>query len=201
MIAQLTGIVARRSEGTLVVDVVGVGYLVTVSEGTFHSLPNGAEVTLRVHTAVREGAIELFGFGSELEETLFHDLVRVPGVGSRTAIGILSGGSPMELARMIAAGDLARLKKLPGVGKKTAERMVVDLKERVAMYAGAVPATASPAQPPRGAQIAPADDLLRALAELGFKVGEAERLAALARDRAGIDAPLEKLVREALRAR
>ena len=200
MIAQLTGTVARRGEGSVVLVVGGVGYLVTVSEGTFHSLPNGAEVTLRIHTAVREDAIELFGFGSDLEETLFHELVRVPGVGPRTAMGILSGGSPLELARMIAAGDLARLKKLPGGGKKTAERMVVDLKDRVAVFAGALPAnTAAPA--PKGKAAAPADDLLLALAELGFKPAEAERLAALARDRAGLDAPLERLVREALRAR
>jgi Holliday junction DNA helicase RuvA len=200
VIAQLTGTVARKGEGTVVLAVGGVGYLVTVSEGTFHSLPMGAEATLRVHTAVREDAIELFGFGSDLEETLFHELVRVPGVGPRTAMGILSGGSPVELARMIAAGDLARLKKLPGVGKKTAERMVVDLKDRLQAFAGALPA-AAPAPAPKGKAAPPADDLLLALANLGFKPGEADRLAALARDRAGLDAPLEKLVREALRAR
>lgn len=201
MIAQLAGTVARKGEGTVVLVVGGVGYLVTVSESTFHTLPVGAEATLRIHTAVREDAIELFGFGSDLEETLFHELVRVPGVGPRTAMGILSGGSPLELARMIAAGDLARLKKLPGVGKKTAERMVVDLKDRLQAFAGALPAAAAPAAPPRGKAAAPPDDLLLALAELGFKPGEAERLAAMARDRAGLDAPLEKLVREALRAR
>ena len=201
MIAQLNGRVERKGEGTVVVSVGGVGYLVTVSESTFHTLPMGAEVALRIHTAVREDAIELFGFGSELEETIFHELVRVPGVGPRTAMGILSGGSPLELAQMIAAGDLARLKKLPGVGKKTAERMVVDLKDRFQAFSGALPATAVPAAPAKGKAAPPPDDLLLARGELGFKPAEAERLAVMARDRAGLDAPLEKLVREALRAR
>lgn len=200
MIAQLTGKVVRKGEGTVVVSVGGVGYLVAVSETTHGALPPGAEVSLRIHTAVREDAIELFGFGSELEEILFHELVRVPGVGPRTAMGILSGAPPEELARMIASADYARLKKLPGVGKKTAERMVVDLQDRLKPFAGPLPA-AGPAPAAPRKPVAPADDLLLALSDLGFKPAEAERLAALARDRAGLDAPLEKLVREALRAR
>jgi Holliday junction DNA helicase RuvA len=199
VIAQLTGQVVRKGEGTVVVSVGGVGYLVAVSESTHGALPPGAEVSLRIHTAVREDAIELFGFGSELEEVLFHELVRVPGVGPRTAMGILSGAPPQELARMIASADYARLKKLPGVGKKTAERMVVDLQDRLKPFAGPLPAAAPVAAARK--PVAPADDLLLALSDLGFKPAEAERLAALARERVGLDAPLEKLVREALRAR
>lgn len=197
MIAQLVGKVVRKDPERLVVDVGGVGYLVHCTEATSARMPVGSLVTLRIHTSVREDAIELFGFATELEERLFHELNRVPGVGPRMALHVLSGGTPEEIAGAIVRGDMARLKKLPGVGKKTAERLVVDLRERLAPYAGAAPV----AEVPRGAA-APLrqDELAQALAALGYKPAEAERLAAVARERAP-GGTLEELVKEALRAR
>ena len=198
MIAQLKGTVDRKNLESVVLDVNGVGYLVHCSEATAAHLPLGARVMLRIHTNVREDAIELFGFASELEEILFHELVRVPGVGPRVAMNILSGGLPEEIAGAIVRGDMARLKKLPGVGKKTAERLVVDLRERLAPYAGAAPVAELPRAAARAAP--PQDELQQALAALGYKPNEAERLAAIARDRAP-EGTLEQLVKEALRAR
>ncbi|WP_373045573.1 Holliday junction branch migration protein RuvA [Vulgatibacter sp.] len=199
MIAQLKGTVDRKSLESVILDVNGVGYLVHCSEATAAHLPVGTRVVLRIHTNVREDALELFGFASELEETLFHELNRVPGVGPRLAMNILSGGLPEEIAGAIVRGDMARLKKLPGVGKKTAERLVVDLRDRLAPYAGAAPVAELPKSAAK-APLQPTDELLQALAALGYKPGEAERLAALARDRAP-DGSLEDLVKEALRAR
>ncbi|AKU91352.1 Holliday junction branch migration protein RuvA [Vulgatibacter incomptus] len=197
MIAQLKGTVDRKAIGGMILDVGGVGYLVTCSETTLARLPTGAQVTMRIHTAVREDAIELFGFSSELEEALFRELIRVQGVGPRAAMNLLSGGEPEEIAAAIVGGDLARLKKLPGVGKKTAERLVLDLRERLASF---VPAS-TPRAAPAVNVVAPKDELFRALEALGFKPAEADRLAAEARGRAAADASLEDLVREALRAR
>ncbi len=199
MIAQLTGTVLRKDEGRLVIGVGGVGYLVHCAVDTLTTIPTGSNATLRIHTNVREDALELYGFLSELEEALFHELCRVPGVGPKTALSILSGAQPVEIARMIVEGDLVRLKKLPGVGKKTAERLVVELPDRLRPLLLGLPggaAISKPAEAKRPAQ----DDLLLALAELGFKPAEAERMAAAAREKAK-DAPLAQLVREALRAR
>jgi len=199
MIAQLKGVVDRKTATGLVLDVSGVGYLVTCSEATSARLPAGATATIRIHTAVREDAIELFGFATELEEALFHELVRVPGVGPKMAMNILSGGAPEEIAAAIVGGDLARLKKLPGVGKKIAERLVVDLRERLAPFAANTAVARAPA--PVHAPAAPRDELLQALAALGYKPAEADRLATEARANTVADAPLDELVRAALRAR
>ncbi|HWV39592.1 MAG TPA: Holliday junction branch migration protein RuvA [Vulgatibacter sp.] len=199
MIAQLKGVVDRKTATGLILDVGGVGYLVTCSEATSARLPVGSTATIRIHTVVREDSIELFGFATELEEALFHELVRVPGVGPKMAMNMLSGGAPEEIAAAIVHGDHARLKKLPGVGKKIAERLVVDLRERLAPFATGAQATraqaAAPAAPP------PKDDLHQALAALGYRPAEIDRLAAEARANAAPDAGLDELVRAALRAR
>ena len=201
MIAQLTGTVLRKDDGRLVLGVGGVGYLVHCAIDTITALPTGSSATLRVHTNVREDALELFGFLTELEEALFHELCRVPGVGPKTALSILSGAPPVETARMIVEGDLVRLKKLPGVGKKTAERLVVELPDRLRPLLLSLPGGAATVAPRASDAKRPAaDDLLLALAELGFRPAEAERMAAAAREKAR-DAPLDQLVREALRAR
>lgn len=201
MIAQLKGTVDRKNLDSVVLDVNGVGYLVHCGEATLAHLPMGAKVALRIHTAVREDALELFGFAGELEEALFHELLRVPGIGPRSAMGILSGGLPEEIAGAIVRGDLARLKKLPGVGKKTAERLVVDLRDRLAPFVGASPVAELPKTPAKALPLPPQDDLFGALSALGYKPVDAERLAAAARNRAAPDASLEELVKEALRAR
>lgn len=199
MIARLTGeVVERRLQG-VVLDVGGVGYLVLCSEAAAAAMPLGKKLTLRIHTAVRDDAIDLFGFASALEETLFHELIRVPGIGPRVAMNILSGGRPEEIIAAIVGQDFGRLRKLPGVGKKTAERLVVDLRERLAPLAPAQ--GAQPAPPAVEARPQDDDVLLQALLALGYKQAEAERLATLARSRAAAEAPLEELVREALRVR
>lgn len=198
MIAQLKGIVDRKRLGAAVIDVGGVGYLVSCAESTLAKLPVGATATLRIHTAVRDDAIELFGFATELEEALFHELVRVPGVGPRMAMNILGGGEPDVTAQAIVQGDHGALRKLPGVGKKTAERLVVDLRERLAPL---VSATGGTRRSKVQAAVGERDELLQALGALGYKPAEAERLAALARDRAEEGASTEELIREALRAR
>lgn len=197
MIARLHGtVVERRSQG-LVLDVGGVGYLVLCTDATAARHPVGSQATLRIHTSVREDAIELYGFASELEEVLFHELLRVQGIGPRMALGILAGGEPRDIAAAIVAGDLARLRKLPGVGKKTAERLVVDLRERLALFVGLAHEKAAPvSSPPRAG-----DELLLALEALGYRAAEAEWRAAFARKRLGESASVEELVKEALRAR
>lgn len=200
MIAQLKGTIDRKNLDSLVLDVNGVGYLVHCGEATLATLPVGAKVCLRIHTVVREDALDLFGFATELEEMLFHQLIRVPGIGPRIGMNILSGGLPEEIAGAIVQGDLARLRKLPGVGKKTAERLVVDLRERLAPMVGAPPARDLP-MPARQQELQPLDDLVGALTALGFKSNDAERYAATARSRAAPDASLEDLVKEALRSR
>jgi Holliday junction DNA helicase RuvA len=133
VIARLEGRLLRKEPGALVVDVHGVGYGVMVSLNTFCGLPaEGAPVGLEVYTHVRESAIELFGFGDAVERALFTALLTVSGVGPRVALNILSGIPPADLLDALKARDVARLVSVPGVGKKTAERLVVELQDRVA---------------------------------------------------------------------
>src|SRR5262249_231128 len=130
MIGSLAGTLAEKSPDRLVVDVAGVGYLVHVSLQTFSDLPPaGTTVRLLVHTEVREDAIELFGFADPRERTLFHLLRKVKGLGPRTSLGVLSGMPVAELLAVVASGDAARLQTIPGVGKRFAERIVVECRE------------------------------------------------------------------------
>ena len=132
MIARLSGRLLEKGEDTAVLDVGGVGYLVHLSAASLLALPaTGEPVTLRTITHVREDALDLYGFTSPEEEDVFRALVQVKGVGPRAAQNILSGIQPRELAQAVAQGDLARLTKVPGVGKKTAERLVVELKDKL----------------------------------------------------------------------
>lgn len=198
MIAHLQGKLLRRAPGVVVIDVNGVGYLVSCREATAAGVQPGDPISLRVHTVVRDDALELFGFESELEERLFHELIRVPGVGPRLAMNALGGGEPEELVRAIVSGDHARLRKLPGVGKKIAERLVLDLKDRLATFAP--PPSAVPTVGTVPAEVEE-DELLAALAALGYKPAEAERLAEAARNRVAEGASIQELLKEALRAR
>jgi Holliday junction DNA helicase RuvA len=193
VIASLAGRLAEKAPERLVVDVGGVGYAVHVSLQTFADLPPaGASVRLLVHTEVREDAIELFGFITAKERSLFHLLRRVKGLGPRTSLAVLSGMPVEALAATIAAGDAARLQTIPGVGRKYAERIVVECREAAAVLAAGVP---SPASAPTAL-----DGLLgeavSALVNLGYKRAEAER--AVEKVKAP-DAPLEDVIRAALR--
>ena len=196
MIARLSGIVLEKREDAAVLDVQGVGYLVHLSlQSMAHMPPEGARAQLRCHTHVREDALQLFGFVSSEEEELFRLLIAVSGVGPKLAMNILSGMPATELAAAILHGELARLTKIPGVGKKTAERLMVELKDRIATSGLAAGARSSQASLAGAADAA----LLSALVNLGYRPAAAERTAEAVRRNLGAAAPLEDQLREALR--
>jgi Holliday junction DNA helicase RuvA len=191
LIASLTGTLTEKTPERLVVDVGGVGYAVHVSLQAFADLPQaGSTVRLLVHTEVREDAIELIGFVAPEERGLFHLLRKVKGLGPRTALVVLSGMPRAELAAAIASGDAVRLQTIPGVGKKFAERIVVECREGAAAIAATTPAASTP--PPADAVL---DEAVSALVNLGYRRAEAERAVERVGRRA---APLEDVVRAAL---
>lgn len=195
MIARLSGIVVEKGAETAVLDVQGVGYLVHLSVQSMGRLPpEGSRAQVRCYTHVREDALQLFGFLTEEEEALFHLLIAVSGVGPRLALNVLSGMPATELAVAILHGELARLTKIQGVGKKTAERLVLELKDKIKASGLA---GARPSQPPPAG--AGADALLSALVNLGYRPSAAERTAEAVRRSLGPAAPLEDQLREALR--
>jgi Holliday junction DNA helicase RuvA len=169
MIARLAGRLARKAPDALIVDVHGVGYRVMVSLNTFYALPpEGDPVALEIHTHLRETALELFGFLDGTEKELFGALLTVAGVGPRVAINILSGIPSDELIAALAAGNVARLVAVPGVGRKTAERLVVELQDRARKLGTRAHADAAAPSPLEG-------EALSALLNLGYRQAEAER--------------------------
>ena len=179
MIAHLRGRLVRATPERVVIETGGVGYDVHVSLVTFSELDRagvGAEVAIHVHTHVREDQLALFGFATERERDLFERLIGVSGIGPRLAQVVLSGMAPEDLVAALAAGDVARLVRIPGVGKKTAERMVVELRDALQVLAREI------AVPAAGAS--PDDDLAAALVHLGYKAAQAERAVAEARKEA-----------------
>ena len=193
MIASLAGTLAEKSTERLVVDVGGVGYLVHVSLQTFIDLPPaGASVRLLVHTEVREDAIELFGFAEPREQVLFHLLRKVKGLGPRTSLAVLSGMRVGDLLAAIAGRDASRLQTIQGVGKRFAERIVVECREAAAVLA------ASNGRVPREAPMSlpgPLEEAVSALVNLGYRRAEAERAVERV---AGNGTPLEDVIRGAL---
>jgi Holliday junction DNA helicase RuvA len=172
VIARLAGTLAEKTAERLVVDVGGVGYAVHVSLQTFAALPPaGAQVRLLVHTEVREDAIELIGFADETERALFHILRKVKGLGPRTSLAVLSGMPAPALAAVIAAGDVARLQTVPGVGRKLAERVVVECRAAAGPLANGHGPTTVPALALGGA----AEEAVSALVNLGYKRAQAEQ--------------------------
>jgi len=195
MIAQLRGVVVEKNLSDAVVDVNGTGYRVHFSSLTLSRLPEeGQPVRVRVRTVVREEAFDLFGFLGRAEEDMFLLLTSVSNIGPRLAMTVLSGMEVAELAGAIARGDVARLTKVHGVGKKTAERLVVELKEKVKQVQLEVQAAG-----PETAALEIRGDLISALVNLGYKAAQAEKAADVASERAGADAPFELLFREALK--
>jgi Holliday junction DNA helicase RuvA len=169
VIAQLRGRLARKSLQDVVVDVGGVGYKVAIPLSTFYKLgPEGDTISLLVHTHVREDTLSLFGFLTGDEQMLFERLISVSGVGPKLAVNILSGIDASELRAALTGSDVARLTRVPGVGKKTAERLVLELKDKLPPSAAGE--TAAPA--PAGSM---KEDLLSALANLGYSRPEAEK--------------------------
>jgi len=192
LIAHLNGRLLRKSPQAVVIDVAGVGYRAVIPVSTFYRLgEEGSPVSLRIHTHVREDTLALFGFASAAEHDLFERLIDVAGVGPRLAVNILSGIEADDLVEALRSSDVARLVRVPGGGRKTAERLVVELKDKMP----AAPAPGEPAAVPG----TPKEDLLSALANLGYSRGEAERGVdrALREDGTG---RFEDLLRRALQA-
>ncbi len=193
MIAGLRGVLLEKSPSRLIVDVGGVGYDVQVPLSTFYVIGEaGTEVTLRVHTHVREDALALYGFATPLEQQLFEKLIGISGIGPKLALAVLSGIEPADLIRAIRLQDVARLTAIPGVGKKTAERIGLELKDRLPV---ALPGSAAAAPVAAADQFR--DDLLSALVNLGYQRAAAER----AIDKSvKPDAGFEQALRDVLRA-
>jgi Holliday junction DNA helicase RuvA len=169
MIAHLRGKLLTKHPNQVVVETGGVGYEVTISVSTFSELPaNGSEVALHIHTHVREDVIALYGFSRPAEKQLFEKLMTVSGIGAKLAITILSGMAADEMVVTIRNNDVARLTKIPGIGRKTAERMVLELRDKLPAAAGA-----STASPPL--MNALEEDVLSALVNLGYQRPAAEK--------------------------
>ncbi|SFW31465.1 Holliday junction branch migration protein RuvA [Nitrosovibrio sp. Nv17] len=167
MIGRITGRLLEKLPPLVLVDVQGVGYEIDVPMSTFYSLPGtGAEVTLYTHLVIREDAHLLFGFATEAERSTFRQLVRISGVGARTALALLSGLSVADLRQAVAAQDSARLVRIPGIGKKTAERLLLELRDKLDASSGGMATAGAPAA---GA----GSDVLNALVSLGYNDREA----------------------------
>lgn len=194
MIGFLRGTLLQSSPERLLLDVGGVGYEVHVSLPTYETLlalPSGQEASLYIYTHMREDGIALFGFSAEAEKRLFELLIGVTGIGPKLARTILSGSPLAELLSALVQGDIVRLSKTPGVGKKTAERMVLELREKVQGLAAQLPAAA-----PRPSSTA--DDLISALQNLGYRPSEADRAVARALQEEP-DADFQALLRSSLK--
>ena len=192
MIGRLRGTLVSKQPPWVLLDVHGVGYELEVPMSTLYDLPEtGREVTLLTHYAVKEDTAALYGFLHESERVLFRNLQKVSGIGARIALAVLSGASTADFARLVQAGDITALTRIPGIGKKTAERIIVELRDRVDGLTATLPAS--------GAGAAPRDALGEAtvaLQQLGYKPAEAQRLAREAA--AGGDAA-EAIIRKALK--
>ena len=172
MIARLEGSLVEKTPGRIIIDVQGVGYDVQVPLSTFYVVGEpGARVAVRVHTHVREDLIGLYGFATALEQELFERLISISGIGPKLALAVLSGIEPPDLVRAIRGQDVARLTAIPGVGKKTAERIGLELKDRLPSSLQAAADSAKPATP--GDQLR--SDLLSALLNLGYQRVAAEK--------------------------
>ena len=169
MIAHLRGTLLAKHPNQVVVETAGVGYEVNISVPTFSGLPSvGSEVALHIHTHVREDVIALYGFLHPAEKVLFEKLMTVSGIGAKLAITILSGMAADEMAAAIRGNDLARLTKIPGIGKKTAERMVLELRDKLPPASGIAAATVP-------TMSAMEEDVLSALVNLGYQRAMAEK--------------------------
>ena len=190
MISLLRGKIAEKSEGSLIVDVGGVGYGVTVPLSTFSYLADtGTEVELKIHTHIKENSLELFGFLTENEKNIFQCLIGISGIGPKAATNILSNIAPEDLITSIATGDLTR-RKVPGIGPKTAARIINELKDKLPVYEldkSADPATSA------------VDDVKSVLLNLGYTKNEIEENISHLNDLSVKNGNMEDMVREALK--
>jgi Holliday junction DNA helicase RuvA len=195
MIARLSGILLSKQPPHLVIDVAGVGYEVEAPLSVFYDLPEtGQPVVLLTHLSVKEDSHTLYGFASEAERTLFRQLLKISGIGAKLALTILSGASGDELARYVQDGDTASLTRLPGIGKKTAERIIVELRDKLEAYPVAEGGAARPAGNTAGGA---SGEAINALQALGYKPQEASRMV---RAVAEPDMAVEQIIRSALQS-
>ncbi len=196
MIARLAGTLADKTPGRIIIDVQGVGYDLQVPLSTFYVIGDaGSAVALRVHTHVREDVIALYGFATGLEQDLFERLISISGIGPKLALAVLSGMEPPDLVRAISSQDVARLTSIPGIGKKTAERIGLELKDRLPKSLQAAADAARPATPEDQLRA----DLLSALLNLGYQRQAADKAIEKAVKTAS-DATFEQALRSVLRA-
>ncbi len=198
MIGFLRGRLAAKHPPSLVLDVGGVGYELEAPMSTFYGLPaTGSELTLVTHLVVREDAHVLYGFATERERTLFRELIKVSGVGPRLALGILSGASIDEFHRCVETQDAVSLTRIPGIGRKTAERLIVEMRDRLKALASGQAFEVRGAMPGDGAGPSAQAEAFSALVALGYKPAEVTRL--LQKVDAAVTTT-EELIRHALRA-
>jgi Holliday junction DNA helicase RuvA len=201
MIAYLSGKLLEKQATSVIIDVGGIGYEVTIPLSTFYELgEEGADVSLRIYTHVREDALQLFGFKSEREKQLYLKLISVQGIGAKSGISMLSGMSAEEIVTAIRTDNLARLTSIPGVGRKTAERLVIELRDKLNEFTAqsalerAASGTSAQAEAPADAVY---DDALSALVNLGYQRNAAEKaLKQAIKD--GTEISVQKLLRKSL---
>lgn len=199
MIAQLSGKLIYKQPNNVIIDVGGVGYDVTIPVSTFYELGEpGIDVSLKIHTHVREDVLQLFGFWTAREKEIFLKLTSVSGVGPKLAITMLSGMPAAELINAITGNDLARLTSIPGVGRKTAERVVVELRDKLATAAAESREEEKTARELASGEAAVRDDTVAALMALGYPKAIAERAVSFALREEG-DRTIEAVLKRALR--
>jgi Holliday junction DNA helicase RuvA len=203
MIAHLSGTLLSKQPNSVILDVAGVGYEVTIPVSTFYDLEDaGSNVQLRIYTHVREDALQLYGFKTARERELFLRLISVSGIGPRLGITLLSGMSADEMIASIRTNNLARLTLIPGVGRKTAERLVMELRDKVASLSSAELEEELGAKTDTGAPVLTEDsmrgDVLSALLNLGYQRNAAEKAVTAAIDEGG-DISVELILRRSLR--
>lgn len=197
MIGRLKGVLVHKQPPWLMIDVGGVGYELEAPMSTFYDLPEvGREVTLFVHHAVKEDAVALYGFFHERERRLFRDVQKVTGIGAKIALAILSGASVEDFARLVQVGDVAALTRIPGIGKKTAERIVVELRDRAADFTGGAAIVGGKGAPPAD----PVSEAGIALQQLGYKPAEVARMLKQAAPGDSAEDIIRKALKSVLRA-
>ena len=192
MIGYLEGTIHELTPDRVIIMAAGVGYIVNIPLSTYYKLEASKTASLQIHTHVREDALALFGFSTRDEKATFEKLIAISGIGPRLAQVILSGIDVYELAQAVATGDVRRLSSIPGVGKKTSERLCLELRDKLIF--GSPPETRSPLP----ARITTHDDAVSALVNLGYKPAVAESAVKSARDTLGEDVEFSQLLRSAL---
>ena len=196
MISRLTGILAAKRAPQILIDCQGVGYEADVSMTTYYKLPEvGATISIWTHLLVKEDSHSLIGFNDEQERKLFRQLIRINGVGPKMALTILSGIDEQQFALCVANNDVAMLTRLPGVGKKTAERLIIEMRDKLDAIAAEMPAQ-QPA--PGGRPIV--SEAIEALQALGYKPADAERMISRAQQQGEADGSASQLIKKALQS-